>query len=311
MNRSRLLLLAAAAALLPLVGCKWIEDHVGKGGGAKGTDPLPKVQPDQLVTYLNERAGRLQTLDYGDMRLVASDHGVPLPALRGNLSAGQPRNFRMTGTGGVVGANVDLGSNPDQFWVYFDAPTAKPLFVYASHSDFNDGKAKIPGGIPFEPDWVMQALGMTTLPPNNQYTAGVDQKARTYTLSWPAVTPGGVSVVKEVVFDGDPATGTKPQVKRHVIRDTKGKVICSAEIKQAKTVQLSTSDPRTGLPLAIQHPTLMVLKWEEQKFEMELELKTGVVNKPFTDEQTRRLFTRPNKANATPIDLARYDFPGK
>jgi hypothetical protein len=311
MNRVRLSLLVAAA-LLPLAGCETLKDWMNRDKDrTKNNEPLPKVQPDQLVTYINERAARLQSLDYGDIRVAARSGGVPLPGLHGNLAASAPKNFRMTGQGGAMGAKVDLGSNPDQFWMFLDAPAMKPMFVFASHSDFEAGKAKIPGNIPFEPDWVMQALGMVTLHPNNQYTASVDQKNRTYTLSWPAVTPGGASVVKEIVFDGDPATGNKPQVKRHVIRDTKGKVICSAEIKQAKTVQLAATDPRTGLSLAIQHPTLMVLKWDEQKFEMELELKTGVVNKPFTEEQAKRLFNRPNIPGATPIDLARYDFPAK
>jgi hypothetical protein len=305
MNRFRLLLVAAVLA--PLTGCEWMKTHLGRDDRPKGDGPLPKVQPDQLVTYLNERSSRLQSLNYGDVRLVASAKGIPLPALRGSMAASQPRNFRMTGTGGAMGAKVDLGSNDQQFWVYLDVPTEKPLFVFASHSDFEAGRAPIPGGIPFEPDWVMQALGMTTLAPNNQYTASEpDQKNRTYTLRWPAVTPNGLSVVKEIVFDGDAATGNRPQVKRHVIRDTKGKVICSAEVKQAKTVPLSTTDPR-GLPLAVQHPTLMVLKWEEQKFEMELELKTGKVNETFTAEETGRWFKRPTVPGVLAIDLARYD----
>ena len=176
---NRLLLIAAAACLLPLAGCRWIDEHIKPPNPYKGSGPLPPVQPNQLVTYLNERAARLQSLNYGDVRVVASDHNIPLPALRGSLAASQPRNFRMTGQGGAIGAKVDLGSNPEQFWVYFDAPTVKPTFVFASHSDFEAGKARLPGGIPFEPDWVMQALGMTTLPPTNQYSVKTDEKTRT------------------------------------------------------------------------------------------------------------------------------------
>lgn len=302
-------LVLVAAVLAPLTGCEWMKRVTNHDDRPKPDGPLPKAQPDQFVTYLNERSARLQSLNYGDVRLVASDHGVPLPALRGSMAAAQPRNFRMTGTGGAMGAKVDLGSNDQQFWVYFDAPTVKPMFVFASHSDFEAGKARLPGGIPFEPDWVMQALGMTALAPTNQYSVRIDDKARTYILSWPAVTPNGASVVKEIVFDGDAATGTRPQVKRHAIRDTRNKVICSAEVKQAKTVQLPTTDPRTGAPLTVQHPTLMVLRWEEQKFEMELELKTGRVNDPPTEEATRRLFSRPTIAGTPAIDLATYREP--
>ena len=96
------------------------------------------------------------------------------------------------------------------------------MYVFASHTDFETGKAKLPGGIPFEPDWVMQALGMTTLPAERTSTrVKIDEQDRTYTLSWPAITPAGVSVRKEIVFDGDAATGNQPQVKKHVIRDAK------------------------------------------------------------------------------------------
>jgi hypothetical protein len=47
-----------------------------------------------------------------------------------------------------------------------------------------------------------------------------------------------VAVVKEVVFDADDATGTKPQVKKHTVRDAKSnKPICYAEVKEARTVR--------------------------------------------------------------------------
>jgi hypothetical protein len=315
MNRSRFLFVFVVAVMLPVVGCTWL-DNIRKGGDGhpKGTDTLAKVPPERLVAYINTQSSRLQTLDYSDIRVVAYDHSVPLPALRGNLTAGQPRYFRMTGQGGAMGAKVDLGSNKDQFWVYFDAPATKPLFVFASHSDFEAGKARLPGGIPFEPDWVMQALGMTTLPPSNQYTAAPpNQKDRTYTLSWRATTPGGTPVIKEIVFDGDPALDPKPQVKKHLVRDTKDKVICSAEIRQAKTVRTGTIDPGTNQPVTVQYPTLVVLKWEEQKFEMKLDLERGEVNRTFSDEQVRAMFSRPNNLGTKPVDLAlaRYDSPAQ
>jgi hypothetical protein len=195
--------------------------------------------------------------------------------------------------------------------MYFDAPTVKPMFVFASHSDFENGRAKLPGGIPFEPDWVMQALGMTTFPATNQYSAEVNEKDRTYTLSWPTTTPSGMQIRKEVVFDSDDATGTRPQVKRHIIRDVKGKIICAADVKSARTIPLGSpgTDPRSATGATVQYPTQVVLRWEEQKFEMDLSLDSAQVNQQLSDEQSRRLFSRPNIPGATPVDLARYDVP--
>jgi hypothetical protein len=321
MNRSRFRLGIVLAVVVPVVGCTsiqdWIKDH---NSSPKGSETLKPVPAESLVAYINDRAAKLQTIEYADIRVVARDGLITFPGLRGSLTAAQPRYFRMTGTGGAVGAKVDLGSNPDRFWAYFDGPGG-PVYVFASHTEFEAGKAPLPGGIPFEPDWVMEALGMTRLPPTNQYSAPPpDAKHRTYSLTWPALAPGGpptgkdggarpalIPVVKEVVFDADPAADPKPQVKKHVIRDAKNNVICSAEIKQAKTVPAGP-DPRGP---TVQYPTVVVLRWDQKKFELELDLKAGEVNKPLTEETSRRLFTPPTIPNASPIDLAQYKYPQK
>lgn len=319
MNRLRLLL--TAAVLCPSVGCEWMKQHgIGKpdnfpGKGGRGRE-LPQVEPDKLVAYLNERADRLQSITNAEVRMVAQDRSglVPSPpvTLTGDLFAVQPRNFKLTGRGGLIDVRMFMGSNDQQFWVYAQMPTVDPMYVYASHSDFEAGKARIPGNVPFEPEWVLQALGMAHLPATNQYApVKLDTNARTYTLSWPATTPNGMSVVKEVVFDADPATGTKSQVKKHVVRDTRGKVLCYAEVKHAKTVQTGDKD-KEGRPLAVQYPTEMVLRWEEpQKFELRLEMMTAQINQPLSPEETRRHFNRPNVPGATPVDLARFDSPLK
>ncbi|MCS6863590.1 MAG: hypothetical protein RMJ56_14095 [Gemmataceae bacterium] len=307
MNRMRLV--GIALILTTLCGCESIKEWMHRDRDLKSTKPLPPVQPDQLLAYINERAERLQSIEYEPINMtISAPHLLLSPTLRGWLVAGQPRNFNLVAEGTVAG-KVILGSNAEQFWVYVSVPREEPTYVYASHADFAAGNAKLPGGIPFEPDWVLQALGMLPLPPNNRYTARVDQKSRTYTLSWPATLPNGNAVVKEIIFDGDPATGTKSQIKKHQILDAKNKVLCWAEIKQARTVQLPQTDPRTGLPLAIQYPTRVVLRWDEQKFEMDLALGSAKINKPFSDEEARRYFTRPNIPNATPINLAQYQAP--
>lgn len=302
MRTIRLVLVAAAFA--PATGCKWIEDaRADQGRGPRRTGALDPVQPDQLVGYINQRAAKLQSIEYGNTRLRCFQGSMPLPVLDGNMACAQPRNFRMVSNGRAVSAKLDLGSNDEHFWVYVQVPTEQPTYVYASHTDFQAGRAPIPGGIPFEPDWILQALGMTTLPANATYQVKPNEKDRTYTLHWPTTTPTNQAVTKEIVFDADTATGTRPQVKRHVMKDNRGKVVCSAEIKSAKPV-LSTTE--VGGPV-VQYPTHVVLRWEEQKFEMDLTLDGAVVNQPANPAQAQRLFTRPNIPNVRAIDLARFD----
>jgi hypothetical protein len=303
-------LIVTAAAFAPAVGCGWMKEHVGDKGPAQHPTggKLPDVAPDRLVSYLNDRASRFHSVSYADVRLRCSQRGMPLPQLEGDLACAQPRNFRLAGQGRAVPAKVDLGSNVNQFWMYLQVPTEKPLYVFASHSDFEAGKARLPGDMPFEPDWVMQALGMTTLSPTAAYSVKINDRDRTYTLSWVTRTPAGLEIRKEIVFDGDAAASPRPQVKRHAVRDAKSnQPICSADIKAAQSVTVS-NDPTLTYPMAIQYPTRVVLRWEEQKFEMDMTLERAQVNQPLSDEVARELFSRPTISKVNAVDLAQYTY---
>jgi hypothetical protein len=296
--------LLLVALLAGAIGCSLI----GKSTDNRptSTTTIQKVNSDQLVRYLNERASRLQAVS-SDVRFTAHD-GLLSMSLHGSLSAAQQRYFRMTGKGSV-GGSVDLGSNNEQFWIYVDAPTQKPLFVYAAHTDFEKGRAKLPGNLPFEPEWVMQALGMHTFPATTHYNEPkINPSDRTYTLSWNANTPNGMAVQKEVIFEADEVREGKPQVKKHLIKDSKNKVICSAEIKGVQVISVPGPDARSA-SVSVQYPTHIVLRWEAQKFELDLTQTNVQVNQRFTDEQERRIFSRPPDSPSAPaLDLAKYEF---
>jgi len=306
----RPILLVLAAAFVPATGCKWVEDmRADQGRPPRGTGAIPPVSPEQLVGYLNDRARKLQSIEYGNTRMVCYDKGIRLPAtLDGNLACSQPRSFRMVGSGRMAPVKIDLGSNDEQFWVYVAVPTEKPLYVFASHTDFETGKAPLPGGIPFEPSWVMQALGMTVLPPTMQYQVKTNEKDRTYTLYWTAATPNGQQVTKEIVFEADTATGNRSQIRQHVVKNLNGKVICVADIKSAKTLQPAPGE--VAGPLA-QYPTHVSLKWLEQRFEMDLTLENATVNQAPNADRAGHLFSRPKIANVPAVDLAKYEFFNK
>jgi hypothetical protein len=322
---ARLLILAVLAPVV--VGCSWLKSQLNTDQdrqAPRGTGPLEPRSADKFVRYWNMRAARLQSVQYNQVHLRVSGKDVPVPVnLDGNLAAAQPRDFRMTGRGRALAITMDLGSNANEFWMYLQVPGEKPTYVYASHADFEAGRAKLPGGVPFDPDWVMQALGMVTLPENANYdqvSAGSgpvkkfdpvppavmsvprNERDRTYTLAWEVRPAGRPPVRKEIVFDADPALGERPQVKRHLVKDLKGKVLASAEVKAARTIQLN-SDPDQ----AVQYPTHLVLKWEEQKFEMDLTLEGGrdraQVNH-LTPADAGRLFTRRDYPNVGAVDLA-------
>jgi hypothetical protein len=326
--RSLLAGLVVALLVCATIGCTMFEkqkDNPRSTG--QQTPPQQTLTAAQLVGYLNSQANRLQTLK-GEATLTARTNLLG-HTLNGTLAARQPRDFRMNGEHKISGS-VDLGSNSDQFWVYVNAPTQKPLFVYASHTDFDAGKARLPDGIAFEPEWVMQSLGMHVFPSptpapgptspiasTSAKTVKYDEPRfnsadRTYTLSWQDQTPTHIPVLKEVVFDADdtrdPRDGkAKPQVRKHIIRDlrdSKQRVICTATVKSVGTAYVAQADANAPR-VTVQYPTHIELKWEIEKFELDLTLSKVQVNQRFTDEQTRTWFSRPNPG-VEAIDLARY-----
>lgn len=312
MRSVRLLLTAAALAPASAAGCTWFKNHVNNGGNTpRPSGPLAEVAPAKMVDHLTRQSLALQSLEYDDIDVTASGKGMLATAhLRGHLAAAQPRNFRLVGTPKVVEGKVDLGSNPELCWVYLKFPGDPAFFGYASHADFQAGKAQLPGGIKFDPDWVMQALNLTAPPADTgQYSVKKNDRDRTYTLSWPAQGPGGLPVRKEVVFDADTDAPGRPWVKKHLVWDARGnRLIASAEVKSAHTVP--------GLPA--QYPTRVALRWEEQKFEMDLDLRSrpARVNELTATDPARQgefahLFQLPEKTygQTRPIDLARYEFP--
>lgn len=302
-------LLIAAALLCPAVGCNWMREWREQAQGPRPGGRLREEPAERFVQFVNLRAGQLQSVEYGDVRMRVSGKGIPLAVnLEGNLVAAQPRCFRLRAMGKVAGT-IDLGSNPEQFWVYTGG-AGEPMFVYASHTDFETGRAKLPGGLPFEPDWVMQALGLARLPDGAAYEVKIDDRERTYTLGWSGKAPNGVAVRKEIVFEGDPATGSRPQIKRHVLRDdAKRTVIATAEVRSAETFRAGPD--AQGRQLVGQYPTRLVLKWEEPRFEMDMNLDRGVVNGGLTDDRRAKMFTRPTDLGTPAHDLAvtRFDVP--
>ena len=313
---SRLRVLLIALILAPSTGCSWLREVTGMPARntTGNTGPIQPVNANKLVDYVNSQADRLQSIKYSQVT-VSTRRGLllnPLPNLRGDLAASQPQSFRLIAEGGVVGAKVDMGSNTDLFWVSLHVPTQQPVFVYASHNDFESGKARLPEEMPFEPEWVMQALGMAHLPPGGQYHTDVDARARTYKLSWPAKLPSGVEVRKEIIFAVDDADPSKnqAQIKKHLIRDKRGNLICSAEVKSAKTLEAGGTDPHTNRPYVLQYPTEVVLRWEAERFEMTLKLDAAQVNQTIPPDEADRLFRLPDasRAGANPVNLAEARF---
>lgn len=301
-----LILLAAALTLAP-TGCKWMEGLKGAVTPAR-TGPLPERSADLFVSDLNQMAAAVQTIEFDRVSLSAASGPLIQQAftLEGDLYCAKPRQFRLRAGLKMAAGQLDIGSNDQYFWMYIkQAPD--PNFVYCNHQDLATGRAQLP--IPFDTEWVLQALGMTTYDPALKYTVEVRNKEREYALICETKTPQGVPVRKITVLAGDRGGSSDPWVKKHVVIDLRSNVtIASAEIKRAKPVSLGT-DPQTGLPQTIQIPTEILLTFngpDNQKMKFEMRLDKETVNAPTDPQKQAYLFTLPKIQGTNPINLADY-----
>jgi hypothetical protein len=250
-------------------------------------NPLPATPPsrEELVSYLNDNSANLPGVVSDDVTLtVYIGGGVGVP-IGGWMRAEGPRNFRMQAK--MFGnEEVDLGSNKQEFW-YWIKRADPPWQVFCSYQACEEGRAKqMP--FPFQPDWVMEAMGMGKYGPPERYERIVEKE--TVKLVEKTKSPQGVAVRKIIVFNLRPATGDQPQVTDYLlVDDATGKLICSAKIKRRQIIASRAEIPRD-----------MELSWPDQKMKLGLTINAAKIHTQIPPQ----VFVRTPMRNIQSYDLA-------
>lgn len=276
---------AAVCAVLP-AGCNSWQQMRGSGPVA-AAPRVASAAPSaaELVAYLNANAQKLQSLECRDLQLDATQRLQSI-GLTGNLVCQKPKNFRMSAR---VGGNtmVDLGSNQQEFW-YWIAKAEPPYLFHCSYQEFAQGRARMP--FPFQPEWIMEALGMAEYDPAKPYQ--VVAQPTTFELVEQTVTRQGQPVRKVTVFNRSPQ---QVQVAAHLLLDAQGKEVCSAHVTEVQ------QDRATGAV----YPYRIKLVWPAEHITLKMKLDEVAVNSPLDADRQGRLFTRPVLRDVQTYDLAR------
>jgi hypothetical protein len=287
------------AVCLSLSGCEWLKRN--KNTDAVTPAPVAKDGPptaERLVSYLNRQADRLAVIESSDVYLVANVQGTRLPGLLGMMVCEKPRSFHLTGDNHGV-QYIDIGSNANQFWFWVKEGDA-PLY-YCSYSDYEKG-VKLP--LPFQPEWVVQALGMAKYDPAKQYTVeSKPGKPPTYELV-ENTTVQGIPVRKITILNASNVASdpSQPQVMGHVIQNAQtGKTICQATIKRVRQAKYRSAEGETS----VSYPSEVVLEWPAEQMTMTMKIGKANVNQKLTSEEAIRYFTLPNWQGIKAVDLAK------
>jgi hypothetical protein len=275
-------------------GCEWMKKNKNINNVDTPPKDLGQSAPTSasLVSYLNKQADKMSVLETNDISIVTHVQGRRMPGLTGFMVCEKPRNFRLQGDA-VSTTYVDIGSNNDQFWFWVKDGEA-PLY-YCNYSDYDRG-TKLP--LPFQPEWVVQALGMAKFDPNGKYR--VEQKGNTYELIEDTMLQGQPAR-KITVFNARNVTEEQPQVMAHIVQDSRtGKIICQATIKRMRSTDYRNEQ---GAGRAF-YPAEVMLEWPSEQLSMTMKIGRATVNHKMSNAEASRYFTLPNWTGLKRIDLA-------
>jgi hypothetical protein len=298
--------LSLGFAIAALAGC-----NSTRWPSLRPSDPNTAAKPpdgglqsvESLLAYLNENASRLQSIQATSLEVTATQ-GQSIN-LRGKMVAEKPRGFRMSLDGPLGFAQVaDLGSNADEFWFWIKAPMGQPPApqYFCSYKDLERGVPFMP--VPFQPQWVMETLGMGPYSPPERYTLEHDDKM--LRLIEKTRSPQGNVVRKVIVMNRRATKAPEPQITHYLlIDDTTGKEICSAHITQT---MVAAAGPDRGVVI----PKKLDLYWRQQNATLSIILDRVAVNvslppqafvrQPLSGVQSQNLARGPaNAAGLQPV----------
>jgi hypothetical protein len=256
-KRNGFVLWAAALVLVAACGCSVSAPFTKNDFG----QAMPANAPvEEVVRRVNANIERLQAWRSNDVRIS----GQSLPVhLGGHIAVEAPRNFRLTA--GILGMDeeADFGSNNDWFWFWVKRGNAngQPSYVYqAKHEDVQN--SQMLSQIPFQPDWLMEALGVVPIDPQH-VTLRAEPHSQIVNLISERLSPSGQSIKQVIRVDL-----RRGIVLSHSLYDINGNLIACARLDK------HYPDKATGIPM----PHLIALEWPQADLKINLEIGQIDVN---------------------------------
>tara|TARA_R110002111_G_scaffold153375_1_gene220207 strand:+ start:175374 stop:176525 length:1152 start_codon:yes stop_codon:yes gene_type:complete len=119
----------------------------------------PNASYTQIVTHLNSQINGVHGWQSSNVKIRARQQGGIPVSLNAMLAVEHPKRFRLRASS-PLGAEVDFGSNDDRFWFWVKRSEQKRVFTIR-HDHYQSMGSQL--NIPFEPDWLLEALRVVPL----------------------------------------------------------------------------------------------------------------------------------------------------
>jgi hypothetical protein len=206
------------AAFMP--GCACVRNWFG----GRPTGPVVCVIPEDatahdIIVQLNENSRKLRGWRTTNAT-IATRGNMLVPSVDAKIFIESPSNFRLVAES-IVGREVDLGSNPDQFWFWVRRNEDKQVVV-ASHDLSPEQMRRFP--FPFQPDWIMETMGVIEMNPDEELTVEPGPPGSyLVSLIGNRASPQGFKIRKVTVVNR--ISGV---VREHSLWDARGQLIARA-----------------------------------------------------------------------------------
>ncbi len=284
-----MLLLAASS---PLPGCAWMRNWAGPRDPFGASAPCvlqPNATAVEVINHLNANTAQIRSWKADLVKIVGRGAAQTPFAVNADLAIESPRNFRLR-AGSLGGEEVDLGSNPEQFWFWNKRSEEKYVFV-GYHDQDSVNKRRFP--IPFQPEWIMETFGVIPIDASN------------VTAQPGPIGPGGMRTI-HLISDVDSPQGGRARkltvvdichgvVVEQALYDEQGQLIASARMSQFG---------RHGVPgskMSVVLPKQIDLDWPKAKLGLTLVMNHIDVNPQRIPE---RIWQRPEKEGYEVNDLS-------
>lgn len=231
-----------------------------------------------IMQVVNDNSGKIRSLFTTDATLT-----VPgAPSLRANVAVERQKRLRLRAETALTGAEIDLGSNDDLFWLWIRR-NPPPTLYYCRHDQFATSAAK--QLIPIDPTWLLDALGLASFDPALQHTPPVRGANGRWQIRTTIPDAQGTMSKLTVVDDA------RGWVLEQHVYDPQGTLIASALTNR------HAIDATSGAAV----PQDIEIIWPSTQMRLKLDVRQWTVNSIPADPT--RLFS-PDTTGVAVVDLA-------
>jgi len=270
-SRRGFLQIVSGVVLSSLTGCAtW---RLGK----QRCELSPDLPMTDLVAHLNANIDQINAWNCNHVKIGLQGAAMAMPSVSARMTVERPRNFRLKAE--ALGQDVvDLGSNQERFWFWMKGEDG---ILTARHDQLAAAQKQLP--LPFEPDWLIEALGVIPLDENEIEFEKHPTEPKQVFFRRQRQAPDGSPV--ELVSTVDTCQGV---IVEHSLVNRRGTIIALAKMgehERNKEVRSAWSgQPREDGPdLVLPHQ--VVLSWPQAKLGLTIRMGAIEINPESIPEQ--------------------------